>query len=53
MLMIFGQQVSHVIASDRSREQLEVARCNLHNLRVPVTLLQTDAQGTSDDVSDF
>ncbi|XP_050733963.1 THUMP domain-containing protein 2-like isoform X3 [Eriocheir sinensis] len=36
--------VSHVIASDSSREQLEVARCNLHNLRVPVTLLQADVQ---------
>uniref|UniRef100_A0A0P4WQF5 Ribosomal RNA large subunit methyltransferase K/L-like methyltransferase domain-containing protein n=1 Tax=Scylla olivacea TaxID=85551 RepID=A0A0P4WQF5_SCYOL len=36
--------LSHVIASDSSREQLEVARCNLHNIPVPVTFLEADAE---------
>ncbi|KAG0726913.1 hypothetical protein GWK47_004145 [Chionoecetes opilio] len=39
-----GPQVSHVIASDNNRDQLEVARCNLHHLQVPVTLLKADAE---------
>lgn len=50
LTVTFLQQISHVIANDRCREQLEVAKCNLHNIRVPVTLLQADAQGTNGDV---
>ncbi|KAG7164527.1 THUMP domain-containing protein 2-like [Homarus americanus] len=36
-------KVSHVIASDMSINQLEVARCNLNSLHTPVSLLQAPA----------
>ncbi|XP_071512413.1 uncharacterized protein [Panulirus ornatus] len=53
-------QVSHVIASDLSLEQLEVARCNLRSLNIPVSLINAHAaalplQSTSVDavICDF
>ena len=39
-----------MIASDSSREQLEVARCNLHNLQIPVTLLEADAESMTSEI---
>ncbi|XP_045127696.1 LOW QUALITY PROTEIN: uncharacterized protein LOC123514110 [Portunus trituberculatus] len=36
--------LSHVIASDISRKQLEVAQCNLRTVPLPVTLLEADAE---------
>ncbi|XP_071512407.1 uncharacterized protein [Panulirus ornatus] len=53
-------EVSHVIASDLSLEQLEVARCNLRSLNIPVSLINAHAaalplQSTSVDavICDF
>nr|XP_045597277.1 uncharacterized protein LOC123757568 isoform X2 [Procambarus clarkii]XP_045597278.1 uncharacterized protein LOC123757568 isoform X2 [Procambarus clarkii] len=36
-------EVIHVIGSDLSTEQLEVSRCNLRGLGIPVSLLHADA----------